>query len=184
MTLPLMPMGTAVWLVENTALTFEQIAVFCGMHPLQIQGIADGEVAVGISGVNPLANSQLTKEEIERCEKDPESPLKIQDLHRKHLISKQKGSRYTPVARRQDKPDALAWLLKNCPELSDSQIIKLIGTTKHTIQSVKEKTHWNSSNIRPRDPVILGLCTQTDLENTIAKAKLAAKSGSERVDAA
>jgi len=172
MTLPLMPKATAIWLIENTALSFDQIADFCGMHALEIQGIADGEVSSSIQGLNPTQNGQLTKAEIERCEADPLANLKMQDSNRKHLVTKQKGARYTPVARRQDKPDAIAWLIKHHPELSDAQLIKLIGTTRHTIAAIREKSHWNSSNIRPRDPVILGLCSQTELDNTAAKARL------------
>lgn len=174
MTVPLMPKATAVWLIENTTLSFEQIAGFCGMHPLEVQGIADGEVAAGITGVSPVASGQLDKEEIEKCEKDPSRNLKINEEFKRHIDKKQKkGGRYTPVARRQDKPDAIAWFLKNHPEITDAQIIKLIGTTKHTIASVREKTHWNSPNIKPKDPVLLGLCSQVDLDGTAAKAKVA-----------
>lgn len=171
MTLPLMPKATAVWLVENTALSFEQIAEFCGMHPLEVQGIADGEVSGGIRGLDPLANGQLSMEEIKRCENDPKARLEILGTAKQYITQKTKGSRYTPVARRQDKPDAIAWLIKHFPAMTDAQIAKLIGTTKNTIQAVRGKTHWNSSNIKPRDPVLLGLCTQTHLDAAVANIK-------------
>lgn len=162
-----MPKATAVWLIENTSLTFEQIAEFCHLHLLEVQGIADGDVAKGIIGVDPIATGQLTREEIQRCEYNPNSYLKLSESVQK-LIKEQKkqkqSAKYTPVARRQDKPDAVAWLIKNCPELSDNQITKLIGTTKTTIANVRDKSHWNAQNIRPRDPVLLGLCTQTELD--------------------
>lgn len=171
MTLPLMPKATAVWMVENTTLTFEQIADFCGMHPLEVQGIADGEVAAGIIGQDPVALGQLSREELTRCEKDSSTRLNMAENAMKYVSKKVKGARYTPVARRQDKPDAVAWLIKNYPLLPDSKIVKLIGTTKSTIASVKNKTHWNSTNIKPRDPVLLGLCTQTHLDAAIANLK-------------
>jgi uncharacterized protein len=171
MTLPLMPKATAVWLVENTALSFEQIAEFCGMHPLEVQGIADGEVSGGIRGLDPLANGQLSMEEIKRCEQDSTARLEILGTAKQYISQKTKGSRYTPVARRQDKPDAIAWLIKHFPPMTDAQIAKLIGTTKNTIQAVRTKTHWNSSNIKPRDPVLLGLCTQTHLDAAVATIK-------------
>lgn len=162
---PLMPKATAVWLIENTSLTFEQIADFCCMHPLEVQGIADGEVAHGIIGFDPVANNQVSAAEIKRCEQDPKARLEMSEKARKHIETKRKKStKYTPVARRQDKPDAIAWLLKNYPNIKDSQIVKLIGTTKNTIQAVRDRTHWNSNNIRPRDPVLLGLCKQTELD--------------------
>lgn len=172
MTLPLMPKATAVWLVENTALTFDQIAGFCGLHPLEVQGIADGEVAVGIIGQDPVRAGQLSREEIERCEGDSTAALVLDSEVAKHIEStknSKKKSRYTPVARRQDKPDAIAWLLKHCGGLPDAQIAKLIGTTKNTIQAVRDRSHWNISNISPRDPVLLGLCTQTELDRAVAK---------------
>lgn len=169
MALPLMPKATAVWLIDNTALTFEQIGTFCGMHSLEVQGIADGEVAVGIVGQDPVASGQLTREEIERCEKDASVQLELRGSARQYLNNKVKGSRYTPVARRQDKPDAIAWLVKFYPDIPDSQIVKLVGTTKKTITSVRERSHWNMQNIRPRDPVLLGLCTQTALDGVIGK---------------
>ncbi|MBR9971555.1 DUF1013 domain-containing protein [Magnetospirillum sulfuroxidans] len=168
MALPLMPKATAVWLVENTALSFEQIAEFCGLHSLEVQAIADGEVATGIVGMDPVANGQLVKGEVERCEADPDAHLKLNITDYPQPRAKPKGARYTPVSKRQDRPDALAWLLKHHPELSDSQLCKLIGTTKPTIQSVREKSHWNAANIKPRNPVTLGLCSESDLEKAVA----------------
>ena len=167
---PLMPKATAVWLVENTALTFEQIAEFCGAHPLEVKGIADGDVSMGIVGRDPIINGQLTREEIDRCTADPTARLKLAKSDIPAPKKRSKGPRYTPIAKRQEKPDAIAWLLRNHPELKDSQVIKLIGTTKTTIAAIRERTHWNSSNIRPRDPVLLGLCQQSDLDAAIAKA--------------
>ena len=168
MTLPLMPKATAVWLIDKTALTFTQIADFCGMHPLEVQAIADGEVAAGIVGYDPIANSQLTAAEIARCEKDEASRLKL--LPSANPAKKQKGARYTPVAKRNDRPDGIAYLLRNYPQLTDTQIGKMMGTTKDTIDKVRSRTHWNSSNIKPRDPVILGLCTQSDLHHMVIAA--------------
>jgi len=169
MTLPLMPKATAVWLVENTTLNFEQIAEFCGMHVLEVQGIADGEVASGIIGRDPITAKLLTREEIERCQKDENLRLHLIKRTSDYIESKRKKKkgRYTPVARRQDKPDAIAWLLKHCPEIVDAQIVKLIGTTKNTINSIRNKSHWNLANIKPRDPVLLGLCTQTELDSLV-----------------
>jgi hypothetical protein len=173
MTLPLMPKATAVWLVENTALTFNQIASFCGMHVLEVQGIADGEVAGGIIGVNPITSHQLAAEEIARCEKDVKATLRLADAAQRYIVKakKKKTGRYTPVARRQDKPDAVAWLLKNHTYLSDAQIIRLIGTTKSTIKALREKTHWNMTNITAKDPVLLGLCTQIELDSAVFVAR-------------
>jgi hypothetical protein len=169
MTLPLMPKATAVWLIEKTALTFTQIADFCGMHPLEVQAIADGEVAQGIVGYDPVANGQLTNAEIRRCEADTNARLKL--LASTILLPKRsRGARYTPVAKRNDRPDGIAFLLRNFPQLSEAQIAKLMGTTKETIQKVRDRTHWNASNIKPRDPVILGLCSQTDLNAMVAQA--------------
>jgi hypothetical protein len=169
MTLPLMPKATAVWLIEKTALTFEQIADFCGMHPLEVQAIADGEVAQGIVGYDPVANGQLTPGEITRCEGDTKLRLKLAPSSIP-MPKKVKGARYTPVAKRNDRPDGIAFLLRNYPQLVDAQIAKLMGTTKDTIQKVRDRTHWNSPNIKPRDPVILGLCSQTDLHNMVEAA--------------
>jgi hypothetical protein len=170
MTLPLMPKATAVWLVENTSLSFDQIGEFCGLHALEVQAIADGEVAVQMVGLDPIANGQLTLEEIERCQKDPAARLQIaKQAHPVELV-KRSGPRYTPIAKRQDKPDAIAWLVKNHPELSDGQISKLVGTTKPTIQAVRDRSHWNSTNIKPRHPVALDLCTMEMLEAAVSRA--------------
>ncbi|MGO1118462.1 DUF1013 domain-containing protein [Rhodovibrionaceae bacterium A322] len=166
-----MPKATAVWLVENTSLTFQQVADFTGLHPLEIQGIADGEVAAGIQGFDPIANNQLTKEELELCQQDPARKLRLAKQDLPQPAKRTKGPRYTPVAKRQDKPDAIAWLLRNHPELKDSQIGKLIGTTKNTIQAVRDRSHWNTANIRPRDPVLLGLSRQSELNQMVAKAR-------------
>ncbi len=170
MNLPLMPKATAVWLVENTTLSFSQISEFCGMHPLEIQGIADGDVAVGIVGINPIEKSVLTQEMLDEAQKDDSIKLKL-SFGVNEYINKQKKqkNRYTPVVRRQDKPDAIAWLIKNHPDMKDSQITKLIGTTKNTITSIRNKEHRNIQNIKPRDPVLLGLCTQTNLYALVDK---------------
>jgi hypothetical protein len=170
MALPLMPKATAVWLVENTSLTFDQIGEFCGLHALEVQAIADGEVAVQMQGLDPIANGQLTLEEIERCQKDPSARLKLLAEAVPAPVVKHRGPRYTPIAKRQDKPDAIAWLLKSHPELSDGQISKLIGTTKPTIAAVRDRTHWNSPNIKPRHPVALGLCTMQELDAAVSRA--------------
>jgi hypothetical protein len=169
MTLPLMPKATAVWLIDKTALTFTQIADFCGMHPLEVQAIADGEVAQGIVGYDPVANSQLTQAEIAACEANPDARLKLLPTNLPQP-KRSKGARYTPVAKRNDRPDGIAFLLRNYPQLTDAQVGKLMGTTKDTIDKVRGRTHWNSPNIKPRDPVILGLCSQTDLHNMIQAA--------------
>ena len=171
MALPLMPKATAVWLVENTALSFEQIADFCGMHALEIQAIADGEVATGIVGFDPIVSGQLTRAEIERCEADPDAHLTITRSDVPQPRAKQKGARYTPVSKRQDRPDAIAWLIKHHTELSDAQIGKLLGTTKATIQAIRDKTHWNAPNIKARNPVTLGLCSEADLEKAVVLAR-------------
>ncbi len=169
MTLPLMPKATAVWLIEKTALTFTQVAEFCGMHPLEVQAIADGEVAQGIVGYDPVANHQVTADDIARAEKNPEARLTV--LSEKNPVTRRsKGARYTPVAKRNDRPDAIAFVLRNYPQLSEVQVIKLLGTTKETIAKVRDRQHWNSANIKPRDPVILGLCSQTDLNAMVATA--------------
>ncbi len=169
MTLPLMPKATAVWLIEKTALTFTQIADFCGMHPLEVQAIADGEVAQGIVGYDPVANSQVTLADVRRCEADSNGRLKL-IITTLPAPKRLRGARYTPVAKRNDRPDGIAFLLRNYPQLSELQVGKLLGTTKETIQKVRERSHWNSANIKPRDPVILGLCTQTDLNAAILQA--------------
>lgn len=171
---PLMPKATAVWLVENTGLTFKQIADFCGIHELEVKGIADGEVASGIMGIDPIISRQLDQAEIERCTKDSNLSLKLKTSAAYESIAKKnkKSARYTPIARRQDKPDAIYWVLKNYPDLKDSYIIKLIGTTKTTLETIKDRSHWNMPNIRPRDPVLLGICTQIELDRVIEKCKL------------
>ena len=171
MALPLMPHATAVWLVENTALTFEQIAEFCGIHMLEVQAIADGEVDVGMRGLDPLIYGQLTKEEVERCQADPTARIELATPDIPLPSVRTKGARYTPISKRQDRPDAISWLVKTYPELSDAQISKLIGTTKPTINAVREKTHWNSTNITPQNPVSLGLCSQAELERVVDVAR-------------
>lgn len=167
---PLMPKATAVWLIEKTSLSFDQIAAFVQMHPLEVQAIADGEVAQGIIGYDPVANGQLSREDIARCEADPSARLNLAPTAVPLSKSRGKGGRYTPVAKRNDRPDGIAWLLRNHPELTVAQIGKLLGTTKETIEKVRDKQHWNSANIKPRDPVILGLCTQSALNAAVAVA--------------
>ncbi|WP_025841790.1 DUF1013 domain-containing protein [Asaia platycodi] len=169
MTLPLMPKATAVWLIDKTALTFTQIAEFCGMHPLEVQAIADGEVAAGINGYDPVKNNQLTQEQITRCEGNPDLRLKL-SAKANPVARRAKGARYTPIARRNDRPDAIAFVIRQFPQLSELQVIKLLGTTKDTIAKVRDRQHWNSANIKPRDPVILGLCSQTDLNAAVQSA--------------
>lgn len=171
MATPLMPKATAVWLVENTTLSFEQIATFCGLHLLEIQAIADGEVAAGMVGRDPIVNGELTKEEIARCEADSTAHLRLLTHDRPQPAPRAGGPRYTPVAKRQDRPDAIAWLLKSHPELQDAQIAKLVGSTKSTIQAVRDRTHWNTPNIKPRDPITLGLCSLRDLNAALDKAR-------------
>jgi len=168
---PLMPKATAVWLIDNTSLTFEQIAEFCGMHPLEVKGIADEDVAKGIKGIDPIAAGQLTHDQIEQAEKDPELKLKMAPAKYKmpHIKAK-KTPRYTPVSKRQDKPDAIYWLLRNHPELTDADIMKLIGTTKATIAKIRDRGHWNSQNIKAVDPVTLGLCSQIELDFIVGRA--------------
>ena len=169
MTLPLMPKATAVWLVENTGLTFQQIADFCGMHALEVQAIADGDVASNIMGLDPIANEQLTAEEIKRCEQDPNAILQLQE-HPEIDRLLNKGSRYVSQSKRLDRPSAILWLVKSHPELTDAQIVKLLKTTKPTITSIREKTHKNFHNIQARNPVTLGLCSETDLNAAVAVA--------------
>jgi len=171
MSLPLMPKATAVWLVENTALSFEQIAAFTGMHELEVQAIADGEVAVGIVGVNPITNGQLTQVELDRALADPAAMLQMNKTDIPLPTARAKGARYTPVSKRQDRPDAIAWLLKHHPELTDAQMSRLIGTTKPTILSVRDRSHWNAANIKPQNPVTLGLCTEAELEKAAVIAQ-------------
>ncbi len=166
---PLMPMATAVWLVENTALTFKQIGRFCGLHALEVQAIADETVGQTIVGIDPTVSGQLTWDEINRCQADPLADL-VLVVDAVPTMPRTKGPRYTPVSRRQDRPDAIAWLLRNHPELMDSQVCKIVGTTKPTIQSIRERSHWNINNIRPRDPVSLGICSQSELDDAVTKA--------------
>ncbi|HXV74257.1 MAG TPA: cell cycle transcriptional regulator TrcR, partial [Sphingomonadales bacterium] len=179
----LMPMATAVWLVDNTTLTFRQIAKFCNLHELEVQGIADGAVAANMAGVDPTLGGQLTREEITRCEQDPDADL-VLVADEIETAPRTKGPRYTPVSKRQDKPAAIAWLLRHHPELSDNQICKLIGTTKPTINAIRSKSHWNMSNIQPQDPVSLGLCRQQELDAMVQKMahKKAAAAESARED--
>ncbi|RYE06379.1 MAG: DUF1013 domain-containing protein [Rickettsiaceae bacterium] len=170
---PLLPKATAIWLVDKTVLTFKQIAQFCGIHELEVKGIADGEVLNGIQGLDPTSSGQLTRAEIERCSKDPEARLKLSDSVTYEIKSnKKKSPRYTPIALREDKPKAIYWLLKTCPEILDSQIIRLVGTTKSTIKAIRERDHWNMKNLTPRDPVLLGLCTQIQLDEVLEKVQL------------
>jgi len=166
-----MPKATAVWLVDNTSLSFEQIAELCGLHVLEVKGIADGDVAQGIKGMDPISSGQLTREEIERAEKDPSHHLRLSEA--KVVlppVKSKKGPRYTPVSRRHDRPNAVLWLLKNHPELKDSQIMRLVGTTKPTIAQIRDRTHWNSANLVAQDPVTLGLCSQIELDAEVQKS--------------
>ena len=168
---PLMPKATAVWLVENTSLAFEQIAEFCGLHNLEVKGIADGDVAQGIKGMDPISSGQLTREQIARAEVDQKFRLKVIDPKVEMPVVKTKrGPRYTPVSRRQDRPNAVLWLLRSHPELKDSQIMRLVGTTKPTIAAIRDRSHWNSANLSPQDPVTLGLCSQVDLDTEVQKS--------------
>ncbi|HVN00253.1 MAG TPA: cell cycle transcriptional regulator TrcR [Caulobacteraceae bacterium] len=167
----LMPKATAVWLVDNTSMSFEQIADFCGLHPLEVKGIADGEVARDIRGADPIANGQLTREELDKAQNDPSYRMKAQKSRHAELLKPiKKGPRYTPVSRRQDRPDAIAWFVRNHPEVSDAQVAKILGTTKATIDQVRDRTHWNSANIKPVDPVTLGLVTQLELDAVVKVA--------------
>ncbi|MEM9616894.1 MAG: cell cycle transcriptional regulator TrcR [Pseudomonadota bacterium] len=167
---PLMPIATAVWLIDNTSLTFDQIAEFCGLHPLQVKGIADGDVGVSVRGIDPITTHQLTRDEIEKGQDDESYRLKLSRPKTIVADRPKKGPRYTPVSKRQNRPDAIAWMVRNHPEVPDSQIAKLLGTTKTTIQSVRDRSHWNSANLQPQDPVGLGLCTQIDLDTVVRKA--------------
>jgi len=168
---PLMPKATAVWLVDNTSLTFEQIAEFCGLHVLEVKGIADGDVAHGIKGMDPISSGQLSRDEIHIAEKDPKHRLKLLEPKVEvPEVKTKRGPRYTPVSRRQDRPNAILWLLRNHPELKDSQIMRLVGTTKPTIIAIRERTHWNSPNLVAQDPVTLGLCSQIDLDAAVKRA--------------
>ena len=179
---PFMPKATAVWLVENTTLTFKQIANFCNLHEVEVQGIADGEVAKGIKAYNPIIAGQLTREEIELSSKDSYRPLQL--LVKKLDIStkERKKPKYTPISKRQDRPDSILWLIKNHPELLDTQIAKLIGTTKNTVVSIKKRTYWNFNNLSPKDPIAINLCSQLDLENALVKAKKRIKREEKKIE--
>lgn len=168
---PLMPKATAVWLIDNTTLTFKQIADFCGLHELEIKGIADGDVAIGIKAYNPILSNQLTREEIQLSSDDNLRPLKMKQKNVEIEVKKMVGTKYIPIAKREDRPNAVAWLTKTYPHLADSQICKLVGTTKNTVVGIRTRKHWNMSNISPKDPVAANLCTQTDLVEAIEKAK-------------
>lgn len=170
MSTPLMPKATAVWLVENTALSFEQIAAFCKLHALEVKAIADGEAAQGIKGLDPILTGQLSRDDIDRAEKDASIRLKLLDPKVRVPEAKRRGPRYTPVSRRQDRPNAILWLVRNHPELKDAQIMRLVGTTKTTIAQIRDRTHWNSANLTPADPVTLGLCSQIELDMEVEKA--------------
>jgi len=191
MTQILMPKATAVWLIDNTGMTFKQISEFCSLHILEVEGIADGDVAAGIRGADPIANGQISREEIEKAEKDPNYAMKPNSFDSDKLQPKKsskKGPRYTPLSRRQDRPDAIAWIVRNHPEITDAQIGRLIGTTKPTIKAIRERTHWKINLVNPTDPVSLGLCSQIDLDALVKKgaekkakadAKLAKELGDE-----
>ncbi|MBB3918521.1 DUF1013 domain-containing protein [Rhizobium fabae] len=166
----LMPKATAIWLVDNTALSFDQIAQFCKLHPLEVKAIADGEAAQGIKGLDPISTGQLSRDEIARAEANPNHKLKLSEPKVRVPESKRRGPRYTPVSKRQDRPNAILWLVRNHPELKDAQISRLVGTTKSTIEQIRERTHWNSANLAPMDPVTLGLCSQIDLDMEVEKA--------------
>ncbi len=169
---PLMPKATAVWLVEHTSLTFDQIADFCKLHPLEVKGIADGEVAAGIKGYDPITSNQLTRETIAKAESDRDFKLSLapSKVHLPEMKKVTRGGRYTPLSRRQDRPNAILWLVRNHPELKDAQIMRLVGTTKTTLQAIRERTHWNSASLSPLDPVTLGLCSQLDLDMEVGRA--------------
>ena len=166
----LMPKATAVWLVDNTALTFDQIAAFCHLHPLEVRAIADGEAAQGIKGMDPVLIGQLTREEIARAEADPNHRLKLNESKVRVPEPKRRGGRYTPLSKRQDRPNAILWLVRNHPELKDAAISRLVGTTKSTIEQIRNRTHWNSTSLTPMDPVTLGLCSQIDLDLEVQRA--------------
>jgi len=170
MATPLMPKATAVWLVDNTSLTFDQIATFCALHPLEVKAIADGENAQGIKGMDPISTGQLTRDELKMAQEDEGYKLKLAEPKVSVPSLKKRGPRYTPLSKRQDRPNAILWLVRNHPELKDSQIIRLVGTTKNTITAIRERTHWNSTNLQPMDPVTLGLCTQIALDGEVSKA--------------
>jgi hypothetical protein len=179
---PLMPKATAVWLVDNTSLTFEQIADFCGLHMLEVKGIADGDVAHGIKGMDPITSGQLTRDEIARAQDDTDYRLKLaKSKVAMPEVKTKRSPKYTPLSRRQDRPNAILWLLKHHPELRDAQIMRIVGTTKTTIASIRDRTHWNSANLQPQDPVALGICSQIDLDAEVRRA--ARRAEQERRDA-
>ncbi len=180
MNAPLMPKATAVWLVDNTALSFEQIADFCGLHALEVQAIADDEVAIGMQGHDPIASGQVLREEINRCEDDITARLELLTSDTPIPEARAKGPRYTPLSKRQEKPDAIAWLLRHYPELSDAQVGRMIGTTKPTINAIRDRTHWNAPNLRPRSPVEIGLCSMEELEENLGTARKRAARKAER----
>ncbi|MDC0473310.1 DUF1013 domain-containing protein [Pelagibacteraceae bacterium] len=169
--IPFMPKATAVWLVENTTLTFKQIANFCNLHELEIKGIADGDVAKGIKAYNPILAGQLTREIIDECSKNSEQKLSLNQKSENVEVKERKRPKYTPLSKRQDRPDAILWLIKNSSELTDGQISKLVGSTKGTVSLIRKRSYWNFSNLRPKDPVLLALCTQETYQNAIEKAK-------------
>ncbi|GAB5447817.1 DUF1013 domain-containing protein [Gymnodinialimonas sp.] len=167
---PIMTKATAVWLVDNTTLSFKQIGDFCGLHELEVQGIADGDVAAGVKGFDPIVNNQLTQEEIDKATANPNHKLQLKFYSAAVGEEKRRGPRYTPLSKRQDRPASILWLVKFHPELTDGQVSKLVGTTKPTIQAIRERTHWNINNIQPIDPVALGLCKQSELDAAVQKA--------------
>ncbi|WP_085784310.1 cell cycle transcriptional regulator TrcR [Candidatus Nucleicultrix amoebiphila] len=175
MSTPLMPKATALWLIENTTLTFDQISEFCGLHVLEIQALADGDIGAGLAPFDPITNNQLTLQEIKRCENDSNTRLALLPPIDQSLSIRKKGSRYTPLSRRGDRPNAIAWILKNYPEMRDSDIIHLVGTTKNTIEAIKNRTHKNTQTIKPSNPVTLGLCTQADLDEAVNKINKSSK---------
>ena len=180
--IPLMPKATAVWLVENTQLSFKQIADFCNLHEVEGQGIGDGEVAKGIKAYNPIISCQLTREEIERSSKDVQRSLQLLKKEFNISTKERKKPKYTPLSKRQDRPDAILWLIKKYPELLDAQIARLIGTTKNTVVSIKKRTYWNFNNLFPKDPIAINLCSQLDLENALEKAKRKIKKEREKIE--
>ena len=179
---PLMPKATAVWLVENTSLSFKQIADFCNLHEVEIQGIADGEVAKGIKAYNPIMAGQLSREEIESSSKDAHRSLQLLKKEFNISTKKRKKPKYTPLSKRQDRPDAILWLIKNYTELLDTQIARLIGTTKNTVTSIKKRSYWNFNNLSPKDPIAINLCSQTDLESALEKAKKRIKREEKKIE--
>jgi len=168
---PFMPKATAVWLVDNTTLTFKQIASFCNLHELEVKGIADGDVAKGIKAYNPIIAGQLSRDEIDSCSKDPDKLLNLSKRTEDVKVNERKKPKYTPISKRQDRPDAILWLCKNATELTDGQISKLVGSTKGTVSLIRKRSYWNFSNLKPRDPVILALCTQDIFQKALDKAK-------------